>query len=180
MYPQSEPAYAGTSLQKQREGIAAIRRMGCRRQSFDVVLRARAVGPLISVSPESKLEIQAARRRLLDDETERLQITLPFAVVQRYGADLAPGNIDQIRVGKMQIIAGDAPREIVAPAEGEAEAIESIRDEVRKVVAPIVAVVEPALILDIADECAVDASDAVSGRSSRGAASVSAATGFVA
>src|ERR1039458_1754075 len=76
---------------------------------------------------------------------------------------LYPGNVDQIRAREMQIIAGDAPRKIVAPAEGEAEAIEAVRDEVRKVVAPIVAVVEPALILDIADECAVDASDAVSG-----------------
>ena len=29
----------------------------------------------------------------------------------------------------MQIIAGDAPRKIVAPAEGEAEAIEAVRDQ---------------------------------------------------
>ena len=39
MYPQSEAAYAGAGLQKQREGVAAIRRMGFGRQSFDMVLR---------------------------------------------------------------------------------------------------------------------------------------------
>ena len=138
-------------------------RVGFRRQSFDVVMRAGAVGPLVCVSPESKLEIQAAQRRLLHDEAERLQVTVPFGVVKRDSADLVSGNVDQIRVREMQIIASDAPRKIVAPAEGEAEAIEAVRDEVRKVIAPIVAVVEPALILDIADECAVDASDAVRG-----------------
>ena len=163
MYPQREPRIPGQVFSS---SASASRQYAACVSGVSPSMRCWArgtVGPLISMGPQSKLEFQPASRRLLDDEAEGLKVAFAFAVLQRYCADLVSGNVEQIRVGEVQIVAGHVSRKIVSPAESQAEAIEAIRDQSGQVVAPVVAIVEPAFVFDLAYEGAVDTADCVGG-----------------
>jgi hypothetical protein len=74
------------------------------------------------------------------------------------------GDIDEIRVGEVEVIAGDTAREVVSEAEGEVEAVEAAGDERVEITVPEVFVVVPVFVFDFAAEGAGDAADFVGGR----------------
>jgi hypothetical protein len=132
-------------------------------ETLNVVLGVRAVRPFVGVRPEADLELQPAQGRLFADEAEHFQVPVALGVIERHGAHLVARNVEQIRIGEMQVIAHDVAREIIAQTEGQAEAIETIGDQGSQIIAPEGLVVIPAFVLHVADEGARDAAHGVGG-----------------
>ena len=132
-------------------------------ESFDGVVRMRAVLPLVAVHPEAQLELEAVGGGLLADEAQRFEIAVALGVRQVRGADVVAGHGEEERVGEEEIGVGDRAQEVVADAEAEVEAVEAVLREHGEVVRPHLAVVEPGLVFDLAGEKALDAADGVGG-----------------
>src|SRR5206468_5984131 len=122
------------------------------REAVDGVVDVGAVRPLEGVGPQAKLEMQAAPRGFFADEAERLQVAVALRLVDPDGADAVAGNGDEERIGKVEIRVAELPREVVAEAEGEVDAVEAVADQHRQVGRPEGPVMEPALVLDVAGE----------------------------
>src|SRR5580704_12535383 len=101
--------------------------MYLRRETKDVVIRVRTVGPLVSVRPDAELKLEAPARGLCGDILQRLEIALTLAGLQRwlYPYLLVSGDFNKIRVREVKIVPGNATREIVAKTKREVEAIET-------------------------------------------------------
>src|SRR5205823_2861900 len=67
-----------TRFQQRGERVAAVRRVGFRRQTGDSVVRVR-IGPFIGVRPEREIELQAALDGFVADEPQRVQVAIAFA-----------------------------------------------------------------------------------------------------
>ena len=137
--------------------------MGFRREALDVVMRARAVGPLVGMRPDAELELQPAPRGLLSDEVQRFQIALPLPILQRHRADVITGHIEKVWIGEVQVISHHVAREIVAQSQRQAETVEAVGRQRGQVVAPERAVVKPGLVFHLADERARDAAHGIGG-----------------
>jgi hypothetical protein len=171
MYAHGQPLNLRALLQQHRQRVAAICRVRLLRQPFDAVIRMRAVGPLVSMRPESQLEVQPARGGLRGNEFQRLQVHLPFAIAelnrrgqhssvrssQLHHAHAVPRNVDQIWIGKVQVIARYAPGKVVLKPEREAKPVESARYQQIQIPQPEILVVEPRFVLNFTAKIAPDA-----------------------
>ena len=72
----------GAFPQHQRQRVARVRRLGLRRQPLDGMVGFRAVDPPVGMRPQSELEIEPARRRLVADETQHRQVVIALGVGQ--------------------------------------------------------------------------------------------------
>ena len=107
----------GYFLQKLRQRIPAICRMVLGGDTLNVVIGVRSVDPLVRVSPEPQLEIEAALYRFFADITQHSQIIISFGVGKVSRVNLVSGDSEQKRVGKEKICVGDLAHEIVAQTE---------------------------------------------------------------
>ena len=82
VHPQRQTRDRRTRLQQRPDRLFAILRVIRRRQPLDPVIHVRTVLELVLMRPEAELEMQPARRRLLRDELERLQIPVALRVRQ--------------------------------------------------------------------------------------------------
>ena len=92
-----------------------------------MVVGVRAVGPLIGVGPDAELELEAAAGGLGGDELQSFEVALALPGLEG-GLDVdlfVAGNLDEVGVGEVEIVAGDAAGEVIAEAEGEGEAVEA-------------------------------------------------------
>src|SRR4051794_31139481 len=106
--------------------------MRFRRKSVYVMPGVRTVGPLVSMSPDAKLKIEAAQRRFLNDEFQRLQIAIALRIVEWNRVHVIAGHPQQVWIRKVQIIAHDFARKIVPKTESEAETVEALRGQSRQ------------------------------------------------
>jgi hypothetical protein len=107
----------------------------------------------------SELEVQAARRGLVADEAEGLEVPGALRVGEPDGANVVAGHGDEEGIGEIEVGVAELPREVVTEAESEVDPVEALGDEHREVVPPERPVVPPALVLDVADEQPHDAAD---------------------
>ena len=130
-----------------------------------MVVGVWAVGPFVGVGPEAELELHAAAGGFGGDELQRLKVVLTFARLERgfYVDLLIAGDFDEVGVGEVEVVAGDAAGEVVGEAEGEGEAVEARGGEGVEVGGPEGAVVEPGFVFDLGAEAARDAADFVGG-----------------
>jgi hypothetical protein len=113
------PVICGQSLSRSGERVAAVGGVDLRREAGDVVVGVRAVGPLVGVGPDAELEVQAAARGFGGDELEGFEVALALAGLER-GLDvdlLVAGDLDQVGVGEVEVVAGDAAGEVPAEAQ---------------------------------------------------------------
>src|SRR5271156_1800609 len=78
VHPQREPLNLWARMEQDGQRIAAIRRMRLRCEALDAMMCLWAIRPLISMCPESELELQPTRARLCGDKTQHLQILFSF------------------------------------------------------------------------------------------------------
>ena len=152
-------------LEDEGEGIAAVGGVRFGREAGDVVVGVRAVGPLVGVGPDAELEVHAAASGFGGDKLEGFEVALALAGLEsRFDVDLlVAGDLDEVGVGEVEVVAGDAAGEVPAEAEREVEAVEAGGGESVEVGGPEGAVVEPGFVLDLGEEGAGDAADAVGG-----------------
>ena len=159
------PLICGQALRMSGEGVVAVLGVGLGCKTDDVVVGVGAVGPLVGVGPDAELEVDAAACGFGGDELEGVEIALAFAGLE-CGFDVdafVAGNLDEVGVGEVEIVVGDAAGEVVGEAEGEGEAVEARGGEGVEVGGPEGAVVEPGLVFDFGAEAAGDAADFVGG-----------------
>jgi hypothetical protein len=104
------------------------------------------------VHPDAQLELQAARRGLVADEPQHLEIAIALGIGQTLGAHVVTGNRKEERVGEQEIGVRHILQKIVAESETEIEAIETVRGEHGQVARPHLAIVEPRFIFHVARE----------------------------
>ena len=115
------PLMDGTGLQQSLQGSAAIGRMVLGSQTFDRVVDVGAVGPLVGVRPEAKLEVQAAAGGLVADEAQHLQVAVALGIGQFGSADVVARHRDEEGVGKVKIRVAQVRREVVAQTQRKAK-----------------------------------------------------------
>src|SRR5580704_17169496 len=105
--------------------------MGRGRETQNVMDGVRARRPFISMSPYRQLKIEPAAFRLSGDELQGFEILLALAVRKwRIDANIRIGcELHKIRVGKVQIIASDPRREVIADSQCKVEAVEACKDK---------------------------------------------------
>src|ERR1700733_1789574 len=163
--------------------------MRLRCKPSDLMMCVGTIGPLVSMGPKSQLELQPPRTRLGGDKTQHLKILFPLVRRERSKvlfsrlaaepdhAHIVTGDVDEIRVREVEVIAGDSAREVVAYSEGEVEAIEAAGHQQIQIPSPKVFVVIPCLIFDLTAERSCDASALIRGPFSKVPLSRSAAAG---
>ena len=152
-------------LEDEGERIVTILGVGLGGEADDVVAGVWAIGPLVGVRPDAELEVHAAARGFGGDELESFEVTLTFAGLQR-GLDvdlLVAGDLNEIGVGEVEVVASDAAGEVIAEAKGEGEAVEACGGERVEVGGPEGSVVEPGLVFDFGTETTGYAADFVGG-----------------
>ena len=70
----------------------------------------------------------------------------------RRDGDVGARHLDQIGIGKVEIVAGHTLGKIIAKAQREVEAVETRRHQHIEIGAPAVAIIEPGLVLGLAEE----------------------------
>ena len=162
---QCEPGDLRAVLEDGSEGIAAVGGVGLRREANDVVVGVGTVGPLIGVGPDAELEVHAAPRGLGGDELQGFKIALAFAGLERgLNVDLlVAGNFDQVGIGEVEVVAGNAAGEVPANAQRKVEAVEARGGKRVQIGGPEGAVVEPGLVFDLRAESAENAAHLVGG-----------------
>src|ERR1019366_7390920 len=109
----------GAGGEERAQGVAAVKGVRGGGESFDDVVGVRALGPLIRVSPEAQLEMEAAPRGFVADEAEHLQIAVALGVGERVGANVVARHGEKKGIGEMEVAIADAGGEIVSDAEGQ-------------------------------------------------------------
>jgi hypothetical protein len=160
MDAQGDAADLGTALQEQRQRVATIDGMVLLCDALDVVVHLRAV-ELVAVGPQPDLEVQAAPHGLPADELQRFEIALALRRGQFAHPHLMARNGKQERIGEVQINVAHLHRVVVLQAERHAEPVEAVGRQHRQILAPHRAIMEPALVLDIALKAARNAAHAV-------------------
>ena len=86
-----------------------------------------AIGPLVRMGPETKLEIHTAPRGLCCDELQCLQIPLALTRSERrlHMYLLKPGHLHKIGVREVEIVASNASRKIPPEPKRKIEPVES-------------------------------------------------------
>src|SRR5450759_3163576 len=107
--------------------------------------------------------MKAAQGRLIANKAQHLEVEVALGVVQRNGLHVVTGNIEQVGIGEMEIVAGNSPGKVVSKAESQGETVKTLGCEVGEIVAPEGLIVIPGLVLHIAHEGACDAPDLVGG-----------------
>src|ERR1700759_891710 len=119
-------------------------------QPGNVMIGLRAIRPFVSMRPNAQLEIQSARGSLPGDELQHIHVLFALARLQRLHAHLVPGDIDQVRIRKMEVVASDPLRKVEAKAEDEGESVEPARDHRVEITTPELLVVIPGLVFNVA------------------------------
>jgi hypothetical protein len=88
-------------LENEGQGVAGIRRLGLRREAGDDMVRLRAVRPFVGVGPKSELELQTAKRRLVADKPQHLQIQIALRIRQVARPHIIARNSQKERVGEI-------------------------------------------------------------------------------
>ncbi len=158
---QGDAGDGGAGLEQSTDRGTAVRTVGLGREAGDGVVRLRAIEPLVAVHPDAELELQSARDRFLADEAQHLQVVGALRVGELRHAHVESGHGEQEGIGEQEIGVGDVAKEVVADAEAQVEAVEALGREVIQILGPHRAVVEPRLVLGLADEGAHDATDAM-------------------
>src|SRR5690348_11571271 len=76
VHPEGDPLNLGTGFKQQRQCVATIQGVGLWRESLNMVVGMRAVGPLVGVSPQTELELETASRGFFPDEAQHFEIAL--------------------------------------------------------------------------------------------------------
>ncbi len=147
------------------EGVAAVGGVGFGREAEDVVVGVGTVGPLVGVGPDAELEVEAAASGFGGDVLEGFEIALALAGLERwvYTDGFVVGDVDEIGVGEVKVVAGNSAGKVVAEAESEIEAVEAGKGEGVQVGGPEGAVVEPGLVFGFGEEGTGYAADFVGG-----------------
>src|SRR2546423_13541625 len=80
MRPDGYAANLGTCLEQCAQRIARVGGVILACKSVDRVVRARGIGPLVAVSPDSKLELNAMRYGLAANELQHLEVLIPLDI----------------------------------------------------------------------------------------------------
>src|SRR5215831_21229234 len=83
VHPEGDPLNRRAGFQQQSQSVTAIRAMTLGREPLNVVIRPRAVGPLVGMRPQAKLEIEPAPGGLFPDEAQHFEIAIPFGIFKR-------------------------------------------------------------------------------------------------
>src|SRR3954447_6288737 len=110
------------------------------------MIGVRAVGPLVGVRPKTDLALQSVCLRFSRDELERLEILISLGIGQRHGAYFVAGDLEQIRVRKVEIISRNTSREVIADSKVQAKPINPACGKLAEVTPPKLFVVVPAFI----------------------------------
>src|SRR3982751_1799590 len=96
----------------------------------------RTIRPLVSVRPETDLTLQTVRSCLFRDELQSLEVLISFGIGQRRRAHFVTGYVEQIRIGKVKVIARHVTREVITDPKVKAEAVDSTVGKLREVRSP--------------------------------------------
>ena len=132
-------------------------------QPFDGVVRMRAVLPFVAMHPNPQLEFQAVGDGLLANEAQHFEVAVALGLWQIRRADVVAGDGEEERVGEEEVGVGDGAQKIVADAEAELKAAETVFRQHGQVTRPHLAVIEPGFVFDLAGEKALHATDNVGG-----------------
>ena len=168
MRAQRQAADGGARFEHGSQPVAAVLRMVLRIETCDLSVGVGGIVEVVSMGPDAYLEVHAAQGRFLANEAERIQISGALGVRNTRNPYVVAGNLDEKRIGEVEIRIAHFTREIVADPERQAEPVEAIRRQHRQVFAPVVPVVEPRLVFDFADEGSDDTANPVSGLFFRG------------
>src|SRR5215469_13242256 len=140
--------------------------MRLRCETCNAVIRLRTVGPLVGLGPDAELEFQATTDSLRRDELQGFKIALALTRRERWlnGNSTVCREFDEVGVGKVEVVAGDTARKVIAEAEREVETIEARVGKRIQVACPKGPVIEPRLVFNLRQEGACDTSNSV-GRS---------------
>ncbi len=156
---ESADGRAGFEYGAQR--IPAIRRVVLGIQAGDLAVGVGRIVEIVSVCPDSNLEVHAAFDGFFADEAKSIQVALPFRVIDSGNPDVIARDSHEERIREVQVGIAHLAREIVADAEGQAEAIETMRGEHCQVFPPAGFIVEPGFVFHFAHEWPDDAADSV-------------------
>src|SRR5581483_3203756 len=109
---------------------------------------------------------QTTTRRFRSDELKHFKIPLTLTSCERrFNGDLTVSRqFDEVGIGKVKVVACDAPRKGITKAEREIEAVEARVGKRIQIARPKDSVIEPRLVFNLRHEGARDASNSV-GRS---------------
>src|SRR5690348_8754720 len=150
-----------TCPQQSRERVAGIRIVILRGESRNGVVGPRSIGPLIAMRPDTELKINSAGHRLARDELQHLQVPIALCIGQVDSAHVISRNLQQERIGEQKVRIGYMLQKIETDPQIEAEPVNALSRQHRKVCRPHLAIVEPGLVLHIAYKQAADTADLI-------------------
>src|SRR4029079_5755430 len=96
-------------------------------QSLDRVIGIGAVDPIVSVHPQTNIELKTPHHALFADVSEHLQVAITLFIGQLRDAHLVPRYAEQKGIGKEEVSICDFPDEVIADSKCQVEAIEPLR-----------------------------------------------------
>src|SRR5579872_848770 len=165
-------------FQQDGKRVAAVAGVVFRSEPLNVMVGIGTIGPLVGVSPDAELKMQSASRCLSRNEAQRGEILFPFGGAERYGrgqpsafrrgklhhANIGkPGNLDEIRIGKMKIVVRYTARKVVFESIGQGETIKAAGNQRVEISAPESFVVVPGFVFQFGAEVTAYAAHLVRG-----------------
>jgi hypothetical protein len=130
VHTDAESGDLGAGLQQRREAVAAIGRVGFRRQSGDPVV-GDGIRPFVGMRPERQIELNPASCGLLADEAQRLQVALALGIGETGGSHIVSRDAQQKRIRQVEVRIGNVARTVVADSERQVETVEPVRGKRR-------------------------------------------------
>ncbi len=144
------PVISGTSRKQAGDGVAAIGREVLVGDAAHGVVGPRHVVEIVALRPQCQLELEPAALRFAADELQHLEVGVALLRRQVLDVDGKAIEREQERIGEVEVDVGD-PRVVVGVvvphAQRQGEAVEAVGREHGEVVAPLLAVMEPGLVL---------------------------------
>lgn len=109
------------------------------------------------------MEFQAVSGGLITDPAQHLEILVAFCIRKLHCAHVVSRNGKQEGIGKVEVSVGDHVRVIVANAEAQREAVESLGGEHGEIRRPHRMIVVPGLVLDITQKASVHRAHRIGG-----------------
>src|ERR1700712_2232980 len=103
MNAEGNTANRGTCLKQSPNGVPAIHPMILLGQTFNGVVRIRAVDPFIAMHPETDVKLHPPGHCLLADKFQHLQILVALRSGQLWHAYLIAGYIYKERIGEQEV-----------------------------------------------------------------------------
>ena len=145
----------GDFAQQEGDAVAAVKAMVLVGHTADLVTCVRHLVEIVALRPQAELELDPAPSRFPADELERLKVLLALQVRKAFHADRIVRQVDQKRVGEVQV---DVAQHVVVigivvgNSQVQRKSVEAVGRQHVEILDPPGAVVEPGLVLDFADE----------------------------